>query len=35
VKNLNPKLVVESPLIINHKETKYTQEVWEILERFL
>jgi len=35
VKNLNPKLVVESPLIINHKESKYTQEVWEILERFL
>ena len=35
VKNLNPKLVVESPMIINHKENKYTQEVWEILERFL
>jgi len=35
VKNLNPKLVVESPLIINNKESKYTQQVWEILERFL
>ena len=35
VKNLNPRLVIESPLIINNKESKYTQEVWEILERFL
>ncbi len=35
IKNLNPKLVIESPLIINHRENKYTHEVWEILERFL
>ncbi|WP_448583660.1 tRNA1(Val) (adenine(37)-N6)-methyltransferase [Thermocrinis sp.] len=35
VRNLKPKLIVESPFIINHKENKYTKEVWEILERFL
>ncbi|WP_333785342.1 methyltransferase [Thermocrinis sp.] len=35
VKNLKPKLIVESPLIINHKQNKYTEEVQRILENFL
>lgn len=35
LKNLNPNLVVEKPLIINEEGHKYTQEVNAILENFV
>ncbi len=35
LKNLNPALIIEKPLIINEKGGEYTQEVKNILESFL
>lgn len=35
LKNLNPSLIIEKPLIINEKSGEYTQEVKNILESFL